>query len=145
LILTARNHEEDKIRGFRVGADDYVTKPFSIRELLARIDAMLRRGARYTSEPREATLGFGEIAIDVGARIVRRKGVIVPLTPKAFELLLALYQRRGKTASRLELLRDVWGYEDGIQTRTVDSHVFELRRRLEADPVNPVHLHTVRG
>jgi DNA-binding response OmpR family regulator len=145
LILTARNQEGDKIRGFRVGADDYVTKPFSLRELLARVEVMLHRIGRNRSVAPDAALRFGDVEVDVEARVVRRGGDTVQLTPMALDLLIALYHRRGKSASRLELLRDVWGYGDDIQTRTVDSHVYELRRKLEPDPTRPRYLRTVWG
>ncbi len=139
LILTAKGSESDKVRGLRLGADDYVTKPFALMELLARVEALLRRGAH----PRPAPVRLGEIAIDAGARTVTRGGEPVSLRPMEFELLLALARRRGAAASRLELLREVWGYATAAETRTVDTHVFELRRKLEADPAHPRHLLTV--
>jgi two-component system alkaline phosphatase synthesis response regulator PhoP len=146
LMLTARAEEVDKVRGFRTGADDYVTKPFGVMELVVRIQALLRRGPprdEKASRGSPAALRLGDIEVDVEAHTVRRNGAEVSLTPKALELLLALYRKRGKVASRHELLRDVWGYESSVTTRTVDAHVAELRRKLEADPADPKHILTV--
>jgi len=139
LILTAKQTEGDKVRGLRLGADDYVTKPFGLMELLARIEALLRRGAH----PRPATIRFGDVEIDTGARTVTRAKEAVSVRPMEYDLLLALVKRRGAAASRLDLLREVWGYATAAETRTVDTHVFELRRKLEADPAHPRHLLTV--
>jgi len=143
LILSARGEEQDKIRGFRLDADQYVTKPFSLVELLERVHALLRRGARGSSNGHSALVSFGDIAIDETSRTVRRGGTLVTLPPKAFDLLLALARRDGRVASRMELLREVWGYGPLVLSRTVDSHVAELRRKLEADPANPRHIITV--
>jgi DNA-binding response OmpR family regulator len=147
VILTARGEEVDKVRGFRTGADDYVTKPFGVMELLVRIQAILRRGAPRgtpTAPTSTATIRrVGPIEVDVADRTVRRNGAEVPLTPKAFDLLLALIDKGGRVASRHDLLRDVWGYASSVTTRTVDAHVAELRRKLEPDPANPNHIITV--
>jgi two-component system alkaline phosphatase synthesis response regulator PhoP len=147
LMLTARAEEVDKVRGFRTGADDYVTKPFGVMELLVRIQALLRRGPpREAQAPGVSTPGLlrlGDVEIDVESHTVRRNGEEVSLTPKAVDLLLALHRRQGKVASRHELLRDVWGYASSVTTRTVDAHVAELRRKLEADPAEPKHILTV--
>jgi DNA-binding response OmpR family regulator len=143
LLLTARSEELDKVRGFRTGADDYVTKPFGVMELLVRIEAILRRGRPRAAASVESTYRFGDVEVDVDGRLVSRGGHEVALTPKAFDLLVALLQREGKVATRLDLLRDVWGYSPSITTRTLDAHVAELRRKLEHDPANPVHLLTV--
>ena len=143
LILSARGEEQDKIRGFRLDADQYVTKPFSLVELLERVHALLRRGARGSANGHSALVSFGDIAIDETSRTVRRGGTLVTLPPKAFDLLLALARRDGRVASRMELLREVWGYGPLVLSRTVDSHVAELRRKLEADPANPRHIITV--
>jgi two-component system response regulator MtrA len=141
LILTAKGEEADKVRGFRLDADQYVTKPFGILELLERVAALLRRSARDgASAP--ATLAFGDVSVDLGSRTVNRAGHPVPLTPKAYELLLALVRRDGMVASRADLLKEVWGYGAFIMTRTVDSHVAELRRKVD-DPTNPRHIITV--
>jgi two-component system response regulator MtrA len=143
LILSARGEEQDKIRGFRLDADQYVTKPFSLVELIERVHSLLRRSNRSTSEGTHGTIAFNDIQIDPSARIVSRAGEQIQLSPKAFELLLSLVRREGRVASRMELLREVWGYGPLVLSRTVDSHVAELRRRLEADPANPRHIVTV--
>jgi two-component system alkaline phosphatase synthesis response regulator PhoP len=150
LILSARGEETDKVLGFRTGADDYVTKPFGLLELIARVDALLRRasnGSRSTAEPLaplEERVRFGEIEVDPIAHRVYRSGTLVPLRPKEYELLIALLQRRGRVASRDELLQDVWGYASEVISRTVDTHIAELRRKLERNPAEPVHILTVR-
>jgi DNA-binding response OmpR family regulator len=143
LILTARGEEADKVRGFRFGADDYVTKPFGVLELLARIEALLRRSRPAAPTP-PAVERFGEIDVDASTRSVRRGGHDVALTPMEFDLLVALLRRRGAVASRVELLKEVWGHSSAVLTRTVDTHVGELRRKLEADPSTPRHILTVR-
>jgi two-component system response regulator MtrA len=143
LILSARGEEHDKIRGFRLDADQYVTKPFSLVELLERVHALLRRGSRTSANGDSAVLSFGDIAIDEASRTVTRCGQAVTLAPKAFDLLRALARRDGRVASRMELLREVWGYGPLVLSRTVDSHIAELRRKLEDDPANPRHIITV--
>jgi DNA-binding response OmpR family regulator len=140
LLLTARSEETDKVRGLRLGADDYVTKPFGILELLARIEALLRRAR--PAAPR--SYAFGDIAVDVDRRTVTRCGESVAVTPMEFDLLLALLRRHGAVASRLELLQEVWGHSAAVLTRTVDTHVAELRRKLEPDPAAPQFLLTAR-
>ena len=141
LILTARGEESDKVRGLTLGADDYVTKPFGVLELLARIEALLRRGQRGTgSEP----VRFGELVIDPATRTIRRAGETIALTPKEFDLLLALVNRGGVVVSRLELMTSVWGYQADVLSRTVDTHIAELRRKLERDAAAPRHILTVR-
>jgi two-component system response regulator MtrA len=143
IILSARGEEADKIRGFRLDADQYVTKPFSIVELLERIGALLRRSTQSPSEEPARVVQFGDVVIDLSTRIVAREGNECALTPKAYELLLALVRRDGAVASRSELLREVWGYGAFVMSRTVDSHVAELRRKLESDPADPRHIMTV--
>ena len=145
LILTARGEEADKVLGFRLGADDYVTKPFGVLELLARVDALLRRTSARTSASTgpEATHQFGEIEVDASARAGGRCGRQVELTPMEFDLLLALIRRQGAVASRLDLLREVWGYASSVQSRTVDTHIAELRRKLESGAAAR-HIVTVR-
>ena len=143
LILTARGDETDRLRGFRLGADDYVVKPFSLPELLARVAAMLRRvGERRAPAP--ALWKFGDIEVDTGTHEVRRAGAPVALRPREYDLLLALLRREGRVATRTELLHEVWSYEPDVVSRTVDVHVVELRRKLEPDPSHPRHLLTVR-
>jgi len=152
LILTARSQESDVVLGFDFGADDYVTKPFSTAELLARVRALLRRvqtgasegdgdGGAASVEP----MAFGEVEVSPATRTVTRSGDPVDLTPKEFDLLVALLERRGAVISRQELLKEVWGYGNAdINTRTVDVHLSELRRKLEEDPANPQYILTVR-
>ncbi len=144
LILTARGEEADKVRGLKLGADDYVTKPFGLLELLARVEALLRRSTGAASEPAEALLRFGDVSVHEASRVVTRGGEPVELAPKEYELLLALLRARGAVVSRLELMRQVWGYSDAVITRTVDTHVAELRRKLEGDPGAPRHILTAR-
>lgn len=142
LILTARGEETDKVLGFRLGADDYVTKPFGVLELLARVDAILRRtGGDTTHGP--PRLRFGAVEVEVAARRVTRDGEDIALTPKEFDLLLALIRREGAVASRIELMKEVWGHRAAVVSRTVDTHVAELRRKLEAEPRDPRHILTV--
>jgi DNA-binding response OmpR family regulator len=140
LLLTARSEEADKVRGLRLGADDYVTKPFGVLELLARIEALLRRARPAAPK----TYTFGAVTVDIDRRTVARNGEPVSLTPMEFDLLLALLRRNGAVASRLELLQEVWGHSAAVVTRTVDTHVAELRRKLEADPAVPQYLLTAR-
>ena len=143
LILTARGAESDKVLGFRLGADDYVTKPFGLLELLARVGALLRRASRPVAEAGESVVTLGEIEVSPAQRAVRRRGEGVPLTPKEFDLLMALVRRKGTVAGRLELLAEVWGHRAAVMTRTVDMHVAQLRRKLEDDPADPRHILTV--
>lgn len=145
LILTAKGEEADKVRGLRMGADDYVTKPFGLLELLARVEALLRRtqsaGAKVDAM---AVQRFGEVEVDPAARTVLRASQSVELAPKEFDLLLALLRARGAVVSRLQLLREVWGYSSAVVSRTVDTHIAELRRKLEENPAAPRHIVTVR-
>jgi DNA-binding response OmpR family regulator len=144
LILTARGEEADKVLGFRLGADDYVTKPCGVLELLARVGALLRRSR--IAEHRGGADGherFGAVEINPASRTVTKEGSPVALSPKEFDLLLALVRRRGAVASRVELLREVWGHRVEVMTRTVDIHIAELRRKLEDDPSQPRHILTV--
>jgi DNA-binding response OmpR family regulator len=143
VILTARAEEADKVLGFRLDADQYVTKPFGILELLERIRALLRRSARDTGSGAQPLLRFGDVTIDTGSRSVTRRGAPCALTPKAYELLLALVRRDGAVVTRSELLKEVWGYSAFVTTRTVDTHVAELRRQIEDDPGTPRHVITV--
>ncbi len=146
LILTARGEESDKVLGFRLGADDYVTKPFGLMELLARVEAILRRvqgpSGSDVVEGQDAE-EFGAVRIDVRSRTVLRDGIELSLTPKELDLLLALIRRRGAVVSRLELLQEVWGHRAAVVSRTVDTHISELRRKLEEEPSHPRHILTV--
>jgi DNA-binding response OmpR family regulator len=144
LILTAKGEEADKVLGFRMGADDYVTKPFGVLELLARVRAVLRRtrngnGMAYPADGDR----FGDVEVDTRARTVLKAGESVSLTPKEFDLLVALLRRQGAVASRLELMKEVWGHRAAVVSRTVDTHVAELRRKLEDDASKPRHILTV--
>lgn len=147
LILSARSAEIDKVRGFRLGADDYLTKPFGLMEMLARVEALLRRRKRVDGEASPATTqyGFGDIVIEVEARRVLRSGTPIMLRPREFDLLVALSRRIGHVVSKERLLREVWGYDPSVVSRTVDTHILELRRRLEVDPAHPRHVKTLRG
>lgn len=145
LILTARGEEVDKVRGFRMGADDYVTKPFGASELLARVDALLRRPRLAKGRGAvQATDRFGDVEINRAARTVKRAETPVSLTPKEYALLIALIDRGGAVASRNDLLAEVWGYQSDVSTRTVDIHISELRRKLEANAAEPKHILTIR-
>jgi two-component system alkaline phosphatase synthesis response regulator PhoP len=143
IILTARVEEADKVRGFRLDADQYVTKPFGILELLERVSALLRRRARDSAGPPKETLRFGDVIVDFASRSVTRNGEACALSPKAYELLLALVRRDGAVAARKDLLREVWGYGAFVMSRTVDTHVAELRRKIEQDAAQPRHIVTV--
>ncbi len=152
LMLTARDDEIDRVIGLEIGADDYITKPFSMRELLARVKAHLRRerliraevGASQDATPKEV-LQFGNLALDLTRREVRLDGNPLPLKPKEFELLIFLVKHRGQALSRQFLLARVWGWEFGGGTRTVDVHMHWLREKIEVDPAQPVRIVTVRG
>jgi len=141
LILTARAQEAEKVRGFRLGADDYVTKPFGVVELMARVHALVRRAA-----PKRPAFPdrFADVQVFLDRRAVTKGGKDAGLTPMEFDLFMALLKRNGALGTRLELLREVWGHSARVLTRTVDTHVAELRRKLEDDPAHPRHILTVR-
>jgi DNA-binding response OmpR family regulator len=147
IMLTAKDSEVDKVVGLELGADDYVTKPFSLRELTARIRAMLRRadlvGAPEGQAPPLVTLG--RVAVDLAGHRLVREGATVPVKPKAFELLAFLLRNPGQVFTRDQLLERVWGYDYAGETRTVDVHVHWLRAEIEEDPGAPKLLQTVRG
>jgi DNA-binding response OmpR family regulator len=138
LMLTARDDETDLLVGLAVGADDYLTKPFSLRELAARVHALLRRVDRATSTIQQV-LRLGDLEINQAERRVRRAGVEAHLTPTEFDLLVHLAGRPRTVLPRERLLSDVWGWADGSGTRTVDSHIKALRRKLGADLIRTVH------
>ena len=152
IMLTARDAEIDKVVGLELGADDYVTKPFSLRELMARIRAQLRR-LDAASNDREAgspsvpsgLVRLGAVTVDLAGHRLRRAGADLPIKPKAFELLAFLVRHPGQVFSRDQLLEKVWGYDYAGETRTVDVHVHWLRSAIEEDPGLPVYLQTVRG
>jgi DNA-binding response OmpR family regulator len=146
LMLTARDSELDKVLGLELGADDYVTKPFSLRELQARIRALLRRSdtqAAPTQTPRIVELG--PVRVDLAGHQILRDGESLAVKPKAFELLAFLIRNAGQVFSREQLLERVWGYDYAGETRTVDVHVHWLRKRVEDDVANPRYIQTVRG
>ncbi len=146
LMLTAKSEEVDKIVGLEIGADDYMTKPFSVRELLARIKALLRRAKVVeTKEAGEAILSLGNLEIDISRRRATLSGMILNVTQKEFDLLAFLARNRGLVFSREQLLEKVWGYDYAGGTRTVDVHIRWLREKIETNPANPKRLITVRG
>jgi len=144
IMLTAKGQEIDKVLGLELGADDYVTKPFSLRELLARVHAQLRRQASNTP-PALEQYRFGEVTLDFKNYRATKAGEEIELTPKEFEILRFLISNRGKTVSRNELLDKVWGIEDYPTTRTVDNHILKLRKKIEKDPASPDFIITVHG
>jgi two-component system alkaline phosphatase synthesis response regulator PhoP len=141
IILTAKTHEAEKILGLDLGADDYVTKPFSPRELRSRIRAALRRAA----DPAEETFRFGDVEIDFARGELRRHGTPVELTPIEFKLLGVFVRNRGRVLSRDQLIQDAWGGATFVTERAVDGHIVCLRRKIEDDPARPRHLVSVRG
>jgi DNA-binding response OmpR family regulator len=149
LMLTAKDEEDDKIFGFELGADDYLTKPFSLRELLARIRAMLRRDDVPAATPPAPETGeriaFGDVVVDFKRREVKRGGELQELTNREFLLLEYLIRHPGEVLTRERLLEENWGYGVHPTTRTVDNHVLRLRKHIEPDPENPIYLKTVRG
>jgi two-component system OmpR family response regulator len=145
LMLTAKTEEVDKIVGLEIGADDYMTKPFSMRELLARIGAMLRRAEMVQPVGVEKVLKVNDLEIDSGRHKAFLKGTALELTPKEFELLSFLARNKGFVFSREQLLEKVWGYDYAGDTRTVDVHIRWLRQKIESNPAKPKRLLTVRG
>jgi two-component system OmpR family response regulator len=147
LILTAKTEETDKIIGLELGADDYMTKPFSVRELLARVRAILRRSEMTGVMPAESDLilKIDDIEIDPARHRAMRRGEPLGLTPKEFDLLAFLAKNKGFVFRREQLLEKVWGYDYAGDTRTIDVHVRWLRRKIEPDPQRPRHLITIRG
>jgi len=146
LMLTAKADETDKVVGLEIGADDYVTKPFSMRELIARVRAMLRRTQIVETQlPEDKTLRIGDIQIDMGRHQALLHQSILDLKPKEFNLLAFLARHKGLVFSREQLLEKVWGYDYAGDTGTVDVHIRWLRQKIETDPGNPKYLITVRG
>jgi DNA-binding response OmpR family regulator len=150
LILSARDQEVDKVQGFRIGADDYVVKPVGVLELLARVEAIIRRAARRgmagAGDPavRNSQHRFSDVVVDLRTRTVLRGGEPVDLSPMEFDFLAFLIDSNGDIVSRDTLMRQVWNYSLGVTSRTVDQHVARLRNKLEPDPAQPRHLITVR-
>jgi two-component system, OmpR family, alkaline phosphatase synthesis response regulator PhoP len=144
LMLTAKGQLTDRVVGLKIGADDYLTKPFEPPELLARIEALLRRVKKENLAPVEL-FEFGNVAVDFEKSEVRKDGAPVALAGKEMELLRFLIDHRGKVVSRDELLERVWEYQPGVSSRTIDVHVAWLRQKLEDSPQTPKHIRTVRG
>jgi two-component system alkaline phosphatase synthesis response regulator PhoP len=142
LMLTARGEVIDRVLGLKLGADDYLVKPFDSRELVARIEALLRRAQPDTES---GSFGFGDVRIDFRAMSVARSGSPVELSAMEFRLLRHLVEHRGEVLSRERLLDEVWGYDADVYSRTVDQHIATLRRKIEADPRRPRHIVTVHG
>ena len=145
IMLTARTEEADRVAGLEMGADDYVPKPFSMRELVARVRTVLRRNARTEGEAPAELLEAGDIEVDMGSHEVTVRGQTVNLSPKEFDLLTYLMQNSGRVRTREEIITMVWGEEEFLDQRTVDVHIRWLRQKIEVDPANPIHLVTVRG
>jgi DNA-binding response OmpR family regulator len=143
IMLTARTQEADRVAGLDVGADDYVSKPFSVRELLARVRAQVRRDDWHSATADEFVLG--DVSVRLRQRLVLRRGKRIPMSAREFELLRYLIAHRNEVVSREQLLRDVWGYHEATITRTVDNYVAKLRNQLEARPHEPRFIVTVHG
>jgi DNA-binding response OmpR family regulator len=144
-MLTAKTEEADRVIGLEMGADDYLTKPFGMRELLARLRALIRRGQAQAPRHGASVIVVGQIEIDQRGRTVRHGGREVALKPKEFDLLSCMASDAGRVFTRQQLLEKVWGYDFFGGSRTVDVHIRWLREKLEDDPARPVHLLTIRG
>jgi DNA-binding response OmpR family regulator len=140
IMLTAKGEESDIVLGLNLGADDYVTKPFSIKELLARAEALLRR----TRQPESQVYNFGAYRLDIPARKLTRQDEEIELSPKEFRLLELFVKRPGRALTRDEILNLVWGYDSFVGTRSIDRFVTTLRNKIEPDPRNPTYIHTIR-
>jgi DNA-binding response OmpR family regulator len=147
IMLTARGDELDRVLGLEIGADDYMTKPFSVRELAARIRARLRR--RSTAKPAKTEgptrYRVGDVEFDFEKRVAIRRGAPLDMSPKEFEVLRLLIRHRGEVVTRDTMLNEVWGYEAMPTTRTVDTHIVKVRQKIEPDPANPTHILSVYG
>jgi DNA-binding response OmpR family regulator len=145
ILVTAKGEEIDKVLGLELGADDYVTKPFSLRELLARIKAVLRRAESISDEKKEVVAKIGKIDVNFSTYSAEIEGESVPMSHKEFEIIHYLWENRNKTVSRDELLQKIWGYEESPTTRTVDNFILKLRQKIEVDFNNPKIILTVHG
>ena len=148
IMLTAKAEENDKVLGLELGADDYVTKPFGVRELLARVRAHLRReegGTPAAGGGKPARYEFGNVVVDFKRREVYKGGALQELTNREFRLLEYMLQHPGELLTRDRLLNDIWGYDASPTTRTVDNHILRLRKHIEPDPDNPRYIKTIRG
>ena len=145
-VCKIRVGEIDKVSGLRLGADDYLTKPFGLMELLARVEALFRRNGQELMAAKQSgdRICFGDVVISPGSRTVHKNNDLIELTPKEFDLLMALAQQPGQVISRLQLMEKVWGYSSAVVSRTVDTHIGELRKKLELSPAQPRHIITVR-
>ncbi len=143
LILTSRGEEADKVQGLRIGADDYVTKPFSVLELIARVDAILRRRSTGNNGSAEDIYRFSNIEVNTKTREIYREGKQLSLTPLEFDLLVALLKRKDQAVRRDELLKEVWGHTADVYSRTVDTHIAELRKKIERKSSKPEFILTV--
>jgi len=143
LMLTAKSQTEDKVSGLKIGADDYLTKPFDYHELLARIEALLRRSSNYSSN--NSIIIIGDLFIDIRGAEIKKSGEKIEMTATAFQLLKYLAINRGRLISRDELLNEVWGYEESPTTRTVDTHIGWIRQKIENNPKKPELIVTVHG
>lgn len=143
IMLTVKASEEDKLRGFKLGADDYVTKPFDAEELAARVQAVLDR-SRANNQDGDS-FSFGDVEVDFTTQTADRNGETVEFTTLEFDILEYFIEHRGRTVSRKQLLRDVWGISGDIATRTIDRHVASLRKKIEPDPTDPTYIETVYG
>jgi two-component system response regulator RegX3 len=145
IMVTAKDSEADKVAGLELGADDYVTKPFSLRELISRVRAHLRRSRYQANGHADETLEGGPVEMDVAKHEVRVGGSLVSFPPKEFELLEAFLRRKGRLLTREYLIEEVWGADYFGDTKTLDVHVKRIRHKIESDPHTPEHLVTVRG
>ncbi len=144
IMLTAKGEEIDKVLGLELGADDYITKPFGLRELLARVKALLRRSQKE-QEPSTAKITIGALEIDFGSYAATKKGKPVAMTSKEFDVLKYLYQHKNQVITRDDLLTNVWGYDESISSRTVDNFIVKLRQKIEKDPSHPKFIITMHG
>jgi len=144
IFLTAKGEEIDKVLGLELGADDYITKPFGLRELLARTKAVLRRSEGSTGGPGEKMI-WGPVDVDFKAYTAVRAGESLEMTPKEFELLKFLWQHRNQVVSREQLLKNVWEYDETLSTRTIDNFILKLRQKIEDNPAKPKYIITIHG
>ncbi len=145
ILLTAKGEEIDKVLGLELGADDYVTKPFSLRELLARIKAILRRSEKPESNKSETIVNIGQLEVNFTSYVANINGEAVQMSHKEFEILNYLWHNKNKTVSRDDLLHNIWGYNEAPTTRTVDNFILKLRQKVEIDPNHPQKILTVHG
>lgn len=145
ILLTARGDESDRVLGLELGADDYLGKPFSVRELLARIKTILRRSGGSGAAPARSTFQFGDVMVDFKRQSVTKRGADLDLSAREFRILAYFIEHPGEMLSREKLLNDIWGYEVYPTTRTVDNHIARLRKKIEDEPDNPRWIKTQRG